>query len=113
MPRAKIVYPRPDDKAVVRAYHESREAQTTLKWPNELLMERFKCSALVARNAIVRATAKGYISYGTTLLSGRVTDKGFLLLRIKPNYCDCERSHNGIGMAGRMCDCQQEQINAQ
>lgn len=22
--------------------------------------------------------------------------------------CDCERSHNGLGMAGRLCDCQDE-----
>ena len=21
------------------------------------------------------------------------------------SYCDCERSHNGIGLAGRKCDC--------
>jgi hypothetical protein len=22
-----------------------------------------------------------------------------------PNLCDCERSHNGIGLGGRECDC--------
>jgi hypothetical protein len=25
-----------------------------------------------------------------------------------PALCDCERSHNGMGMAGRLCDCQDE-----
>lgn len=22
-------------------------------------------------------------------------------------FCDCERSHNGLGMAGRVCDCEE------
>lgn len=24
--------------------------------------------------------------------------------------CDCERSHNGIGLGGRPCDCEEEQM---
>ena len=28
----------------------------------------------------------------------------------KPGLCDCERGHNGLGMAGRECDCGPERI---
>lgn len=26
------------------------------------------------------------------------------------NWCDCERGHNGFGMAGRECDCQEDGV---
>lgn len=26
-------------------------------------------------------------------------------------YCDCERGHNGIGLAGRLCDCQEDVVS--
>jgi hypothetical protein len=62
----------------IGAFFVSREA---IVWPEDILVERFRCPVKVAYAAMMRACDNGLIEYGTSLRGGWLTPSGIEFLR--------------------------------
>jgi hypothetical protein len=100
-----------------QSIYERRQAGAHKPWTKNKILQQFRFSNMLRENDTVtewiaknwRAPYRNHPDLWFAIVIARLVNEPMTLQEIGfpvlTNVCDCELSHNGLGMTGRECDC--------